>query len=109
MNVFNFPVIFQPLHWSLVSHRTSPMVQYHVYCTAAYVKPVQIIWRMNGTIVVNSSSTTISHQLLDAATNNYTNILTVTEDYCTQTVSCEADFISGPFNNKLEPLTIAGL
>ena len=84
----HFPVIFQPLNWSLMSDRTSPVVQYHVYCTAAYVKPDLIIWRMNGTIVVNSSSTTISHQLLDAVTDNYTNILTVTGDHHTQTISC---------------------
>ena len=105
-----FPVIFQPLHWSLLSDHTSPVVQYRVYCTAAYVKPDQIIWRMNNTIVLNSSSTTISHQLLDEATDNYTNILTVTGDYHTQTISCEADYVSGPFyNNELKPLTITGL
>ena len=93
-----------------MSNRTSPMVQYRVYCTAAYVKPDHIIWRMNGTIVVNSSSTTISHQLLDEATDNYTNMLTVTGDHRTQTISCEADFVSRPFyNDELKPLTITGL
>ena len=68
------------------------------------------LWRMNGNIVVNSSSTTTSHQLLDATINKYTNILTVTGDHHTQTISCEADFVSEPFyNDELKPLTIAGL
>ena len=100
-------MLFQPLNWSLVSDHTSPVLQYHVYCTAAYVKPGHIIWTMNGTDVVNSSSTTISHQLLNAVTNSYTNILTVTGDHRTQTISCAVDFISGLLNN--EPLTLSGL
>ena len=102
----HFPVMFELLNWSLLSHRTSPVVQYRVYCTAAYVKPDHIIWRMNGTIVVNSSSTTISHQLLDAVTNSYTNILTVTGDHHTQTILCGVDFGSELLNN--EPLTLSG-
>ena len=102
-----YAVLFQPLNWSLVSDRTSPVVQYRVYCTAAYVKPDHIIWRMNGTIVVNSSSTTISHQLLDATIDNYTNILTVTGDHRTQTISCEADYGSGLFKNS-DTLAIEG-
>ena len=94
-----------------MSDHTSPVVQYRVYCTAAYVKPDHIIWRINDTFVLNSSSsTTISHQLLDEATDNYTNILTVTGDYHTQTISCEVDFVPGPFyNDELKPLTITGL
>ena len=103
----NFPVIFQ-LNWSLLSDCTSPVVKYRVYCTAAYVKPDHIIWRMNGTIVVNSSSTTISHQLLDATINNYTNILTVTGDHRTQKISCATDYDSGLFKNS-DTLTIEGL
>ena len=99
--------MFQPLNWSLVSDRTSPEVKYHVYCTAAYVKPDHIKWRMNGTVVVNSSSTTISHQLLDATVNNYTNILTVTGDHRTQTISCEADYVSELFKNN-DTLMIEG-
>ena len=102
-----YAVLFQPLNWSLVSDHTSPVVKYRVYCTAAYVKPVHIIWRMNGTIVANSSSTTISHQLLDAATDNYINILTVTGDHRTQTISCAADYGSGLFKNS-GTLTIEG-
>ena len=100
-------MLFQPLNWSLVSDRTSPEVKYHVYCTAAYVKPDHIIWRMNGTTVVNSSSTTISHQLLDATIDNYTNILTVTGDHRTQSISCEANYGSGLFKNN-DTLTIEG-
>ena len=100
-------MLFQPLNWSLVSDHTSPVVQYCVCCTAAYVKPDHIIWRMNSTIVVNGSSTTISHQLLDATTDNYTNILTVTGDYHTQTISCEADYGSGLFKNN-DTLMIEG-
>ena len=88
-----FPVIFQPLSWSLLSSRTSPVVQYRVYCTTtALVKSDHIIWRMNGTDVVNSSSTIISHQLLDAATYSYTNILTMTIGHRTQTISCAVNF-----------------
>ena len=89
-------VVFQPLSWSMLSDRTSPEVQYHVYCTAAYVTPDHIVWRMNGTIVVDSSSpsVTLSHQLVDAAIDNYTNILTVTGDHCTQTISCAANYSS---------------
>ena len=102
-----YAVLFQPVNWSLVSDHTSPVVQYRVYCTAAYVKPNHIIWRMNGTIVANSSSTTISHQLLDAATDNYTNILTVTGDHRTQTISCAADYGLGLFKNS-DTLTIKG-
>ena len=101
----HFPVIFQPLNWSLVSHRTSPVVQYRVYCTAAHVKPDHTIWTMNGTIVANSSSTTISHQLLDATIDNYTNILTVTGDHHTQTISCAANSRTITQNN---PITIKG-
>ena len=100
-------MLFQPLNWTLVSDHTSPVVQYHVYCTAAYVKPDHIIWRMNGTVVVNSSSTAISHQLLDATIDNYTNILTVTGDHHTQTISCEADYGSGLFKNN-DTVTIEG-
>ena len=100
-----FPVIFQPLSWSLLSSRTSPVVQYRVYCTTtAFVKPDHIIWRMNGTDVVNSSSTIMSHQLLDAATYSYTNILTVTRGHRTQTISCAVNF-----NDADETLTISGL
>ena len=50
------------------------------------------MWRKNGTAVMNSqSTTTISHQLVDAANDNYTNTLTVTGDHHTQTISCEAE------------------
>ena len=96
----NFPVIFQ-LNWSLLSDCTSPVVKYRVYCTAAYVKPDHIIWRMNGTIVVNSSSTTISRQLLDAVTDNYTNILTVTGDHRTQTISCAVKSGTVTYNKSI--------
>ena len=98
--------MFELLNWSLVSDHTSPVVKYRVYCTAAYVKPDHIIWRMNGTVVVNSSSTTISHQLLDATIDNYTNILTVTGDHHTQTISCAVGFGSELLNNEL--LTLSG-
>ena len=98
--IITYAVLFQPLNWSLVSDRTSPVVQYRVYCTAAYVKPDHIIWRMNGTVVANTSSTTISHQLLDATIDNYTNILTVTGDCHTQTISCTtADSVRVTRNN----------
>ena len=90
-------MLFQPLDWSLVSDRNNHAVQYRVYCIAAYVKPDHIIWTMNGTDVVNSSSTTISHQLLDATIDNYTNTLTVTGDHRTQTISCAVD--SGVHNS----------
>ena len=92
-----YAVLFQPLNWTLVSNRT--IVQWSsIVCTVQqhnffYVKPDHVIWRMNGTVVVNSSSTTISHQLLDATIDNYTNVLTVTGDHRTQTISCEADYM----------------
>ena len=70
--------------------------------SAAYVIPEHIVWRKNGTVVMNSTSTTISHQLVDAATDNYTNILTVTGDHHTQSIS-EYDSVSS--NN----ITINGL
>ena len=98
---YSYAVLFQPLNWSLVSDHTSPVVQYRVYCTAAYVKPDHIIWRMNGIVVANTSSTTISHQLLDATTDNYTNILTVTGDHHTQTISCTADSGRVTHNNSI--------
>ena len=65
------------------------------------------MWRINGTIVLNSSSTTISHQLLDATIENYTNTLTVTGDHHTQTISCAANYRSGLFKNS-DTLTIEG-
>ena len=89
----NPAVVLQPLSWSLLSNRTSPVAQYRVYCSAAYVIPEHIVWRKNGTVVMNSSSTTMSHQLVDAATDNYTNILTVTGDHHTQSISCGAELI----------------
>ena len=84
--------MFQPLSWSLLSNRTGPVAQYRVYCSAAYVIPEHIVWRKNGTVVMNS--TTISHQLVDAATDNYTNILTVTGDHHTQSISCGTEYDS---------------
>ena len=87
-------MVLQPLSWSLLSNRTSPVAQYRVYCSAAYVIPEHIVWRKNGTVVMNSSSTTMSHQLVDAATDNYTNILTVTGDHHTQSISCGAEYDS---------------
>ena len=88
----------QPLSWSLLSNRTNPVAQYRVYCSAAYVIPEHIVWRKNGTVVKNSTSTTISHQLVDAATDNYTNTLTVTGDHHTQTISCGVHHVSLSFN-----------
>ena len=92
-------VIIQALSWSLLSNRTNPVAQYRVYCSAAYVIPEHIVWRKNGTVVMNSTSTTISHQLVDAATDNYTNTLTVTGDHHTQTISCGAEYDSVSFKN----------
>ena len=74
-----------------MSNRISPVAQYRVYCSASCVIPENIVWRKNGTAVMNSQSTAISHQLVDAANDNYTNTLTVTGDHHTQTISCEAE------------------
>ena len=91
-------VLLQPLSWSLVSDRTSPEVQYHVYCTVAYVVPDHIVWeKNNNTIKMNTTTTTISYQLVDTAIDNYTNILTVTGDHHTQNISCAAEYGSGTF------------
>ena len=87
-------MVFQPLSWSLLSNRTSPVAQYRVYCSAAYVIPEHIVWRKNGTVVMNNTSTTISHQLVDGATDNYTNILTVTGDHHIQSISCGTEYDS---------------
>ena len=57
-------------------------------------------------MAVNSSSTTISHQLLDVTIDNYTNILTVTGDCRTQTISCAA-VNSGTVTHN-ESITIEG-
>ena len=87
--------MLQPLSWSLLSNRASPVAQYRVYCSAAYVILEHIVWRKNGIVVMNSTSTTIiSHQLVDAATDNYTNILTVTGDHHTQSISCGTEYDS---------------
>ena len=99
--------MFQPLSWSLSSNRTSPVAQYCVYCSAAYVIPGHIVWRKNGTVVMNSTSTTITHQLVDEATDNYTNILTVTGDHYTQFISCGAELTSSYQNQN--NITINGL
>ena len=88
MHIYSFSVVFLPLQWSLLSNRTSPEVKYRVYCKTINTKPDHIVWRKNGIDVVNSSSTTMSHQLLDATIDNYTNTLTVTGDHRTQTISC---------------------
>ena len=97
-------VIIQPLSWSLLSNRTNPVAQYRVYCSAAYVIPEHIVWRKNATaqaVVMNSTSTTISHQLVDAATDNYTNTLTVTGDHHTQTISCGAEVESLSYQSDI--------
>ena len=94
-------VIIQPLSWSLLSNRTDPVAQYRVYCSAAYVIPEHIVWRKNGTVVMNSTSTTISHQLVDAATDNYTSTLTVTGDRHTQTISCGAEVKSLSYQSEI--------
>ena len=99
--------MLQSLSWSLLSNRTSPVAQYRVNCSAAYVIPEHIVWRKNGTVVMNSTSTTISHQLVDAATDNYTNILTVTGDHHTQSISCGAELTSSYQNQN--SITINGL
>ena len=98
-------VMILPLSWSLLSNRTNPVAQYRVYCSAAYVISERIVWRKNGTVVMNSTSTTISHQLVDAATDNYTNTLTVTGDHHTQTISCGLQYDS---QNQIN-ITIDGL
>ena len=79
-----------------MSERTSPEVQYRVYCPAIYVVPDHIMWRKNNADVVNSTSHTISHQLMDAVTDNYTNVLTVSgEEHQTQNITCQAEYGSG--------------
>ena len=88
----------------LLSNRTSPEVQYGVYCPAIYVVPEHIVWRKNNAVVVNSTSHAISYQLMDATTDSYTNILTVSgEEHQTQNVTCQADYGSGtiPAPNQL--------
>ena len=93
----------------LLSNRTSPEVQYHVYCPAIYVVLDHIVWRKNNSVVMNSTSHTISYQLMNATTDNYTNILTVSgEEHQTQNITCQADYGSG---HILAPnkLTIEGL
>ena len=72
-----------------------------MYCSAAYVIPEHIVWRKNGTFVMNIMSTTISHQLVDAATDNYTNTLTVTGDHHTQTISCGAEVESLSYHSEI--------
>ena len=99
-------VIFQSLSWSLLSNRTSPVAQYSVSCPAVYVLPDHIVWEKNGAIVVNSTSGTVSYQLVDAATDNYTNILTVTGDHHMQTISCSAVYDKRNFHSTT--LTING-
>ena len=93
--------MISPLSWSVLSNRTNPVAQYRVYCSAAYVIPEHIVWRMNGTVVMNSTSTTISHQLVDAATDNYTNTLTVTGDHHTQTISCGVEVESISYHKNV--------
>ena len=94
-------MLFKPLNWSLLSNRTNPVAQYRVYCSAAYVIPEHIVWRKNDTVVMNSTSTTISQQLVDAATDNYTNTLTVTGDHHTQTISCGAEVESLSYQSEI--------
>ena len=103
MCIENSTVLLQPLSWSLLSNINthSPVAQYRVYCSAAYVIPEHIVWRKNGTVVMNSTSTTISHQLVDAATDNYTNTLTVTGDHHTQTISCGAEVESLSYQSEI--------
>ena len=102
-------MLFQPLSWSLVSDRTSPEVQYRVYCTAAYVTPDHIVWEKNDiTITMNSTIATISYQLVDEDTDNYTNILTITGDHHTQNISCAAECDSGTLIDD-ELIIIEGL
>ena len=97
----------QPLTWSILSERTSPETQYCVHCTVAYVVPNHIIWRKTGThLIYNTSNTTLSYQLVDAAIDNYTNILTVTGDHQTQNISCAAEYGSG--TNIFRQLTLKG-
>ena len=85
-------------NWPPIPPPGSATAQYRVYCSAAYVIPEHIVWRKNGTVVMNSTSTTISHQLVDAATDNYTNTLTVTGDHHTQTISCGVQHVSLSFS-----------
>ena len=57
----------------------------------------------------NSTSYTISYQLMNPTTDNYTNILTVSrEEHQTQTITCQADYGSGPIHAPNQ-LTIEGL
>ena len=101
-------MLFKPLNLSLLSNRTNPVAQYRVYCSAAYVIPERIVWRKNGTVVMNSTSTTISHQLVDAATDNYTNTLTVIGDHHTQTISCGTEYDPIFYQNQ-SSITINGM
>ena len=92
-------VVLQPLSWSLLSNHINQVGQYRVYCSAAYVIPEHIVWRKNGAVVMNSTSTTISHQLVDATTDNYTNVLEVAGDHYTQAISCGVEsYHSMPLN-----------
>ena len=79
---------FQPLSWALLSNRTDPVARYSVYCSAVYVLPEYIVWKKNGATVANSTSNTVSYQLVAAANDSYTNTLTVTGDHHTQIISC---------------------
>ena len=100
-------MIIQSLTWSILSERTSPEAQYCVYCTATYVVPDHIIWMKTGTHVMdNTSSITLTYELVNAAIDNYTNILTVTGDHHTQNISCVAYY--GSTKNKFRQLTIEG-
>ena len=74
-----------------------------------YVVPDHIVWeKNNNTIKMNTTTTTISYQLVDTAIDNYTNILTVTGDHHTQNISCAAEYGSGTFIVD-EPIIIEGL
>ena len=61
----------------------------------------------NGTnVMYNTSTTTLSNHLVNAAIDNYTNILKVTGDHHTQNISCAAYYNSK--TNTFRQLTIEG-
>ena len=91
-----------------MSEHTSLEVQYRVDCVTQYAAPEQVQWTKNGVTVVNSTTHTVSHQLVSAISETFNNTLTVTaEEHEDQGITC-AVLNNGSVVATHHPLNIQG-
>ena len=92
-----------------MSERNSLEVQYRVDCVTQYAAPEQVQWTINRVTVANSTTHTVSHQLVSDTTETFNNTLTVTgqEHQQNHRIACDV-FSNGVLVATHSPVNIEG-